>query len=94
MDPSTTNPLTIAGLTATAVLSLLLAALLASLRWGGTYSALRLASEAAFLEEHDRRIDAVVAHDVARRYKLGRRVGSGGAHMEWDRAKPAPEVGG
>ncbi|EOD16035.1 hypothetical protein EMIHUDRAFT_464407 [Emiliania huxleyi CCMP1516] len=77
MDPSTTNPLTIAGLTATAVLSLLLAALLASLRWGGTYSALRLASEAAFLEEHDRRIDAVVAHDVARRYKLGRRVGSG-----------------
>ena len=38
---------------------------------------LRLATNEVFLDEYDRRADQVVAHDVSKRYKVGRKLGSG-----------------
>jgi len=38
---------------------------------------LRLATNEVFLDEYDRRADEVVAHDVSKRYKVGRKLGSG-----------------
>lgn len=38
---------------------------------------LRLATNEVFCDEYDRRADEVVAHDVSKRYKLGRKLGSG-----------------
>lgn len=38
---------------------------------------LRLATNEVFLDEYDRRADEVVAHDVSKRYKAGRKLGSG-----------------
>jgi len=38
---------------------------------------LRLLPDDAFLEEYDRRLDAVKAHDVKKRYKIGKKLGAG-----------------
>jgi len=38
---------------------------------------LRLLPDDAFLKEYDRRLDAVKAHDVQKRYKVGKKLGAG-----------------
>ena len=38
---------------------------------------LQFATNEVFLDEYDRRADAVVAHDVKKKYKVGRKLGSG-----------------
>ena len=36
-----------------------------------------LVSDSAFLQEYDRRLDVVAHHDVKKRYKIGKTLGSG-----------------